>query len=85
MIGIDQTGRGQSCSNICWISVTSLVIVIANMSRTRAFHGWRSSAAMIDRNHDDRLGDDELRRFQEADIRPAGGARCDRPENPRRR
>lgn len=39
----------------------------------------------FDRDRDDRLSDDELRRFQEADIQPAGGAKCDRPDNPRRR
>jgi hypothetical protein len=39
----------------------------------------------FDRDHDDRLSDDEVRRFQEADIQPAGGPKCDRPENPRRR
>jgi hypothetical protein len=39
----------------------------------------------FDRDHDDRLSDVELCRFRDADIRPAGGPRCDRPENPRRR
>lgn len=39
----------------------------------------------FDRDHDDRLNDDELRRFQEADVPPAGGPRCDRQENPPRR
>jgi hypothetical protein len=38
-----------------------------------------------DRDHDDRLSDVELRRFRDADVRPAGGPRCDRPDNPRRR
>jgi hypothetical protein len=38
----------------------------------------------FDRDHDDRLSDVELRRFRDADILPAGGPRCDRPDNPRK-
>jgi len=39
----------------------------------------------FDRDHDGRLSDVEMRDFRNADVPPAGGPRCDRPENPRRR
>jgi hypothetical protein len=39
----------------------------------------------FDRDRDGRLSDQEVRRFRDADIRPAGGPRCDRPDNPPRR
>jgi hypothetical protein len=39
----------------------------------------------FDQDRNNHLNDEELRRFHEADIEPAGGAKCERPENPARR
>lgn len=39
----------------------------------------------FDQDHDNRLSDEELRRFHEADVQPPGGVKCERPENPARR